>query len=84
MNVKLQKKQRFESTSQAESFFDTWDGVRQVNMISYYSSQSDFPIVLFATKINIKEGIEEAIYPYVVFCNSNGEITEKTKSGIGC
>ena len=84
LNVKLQEKQRFGDISGAENFFNTWSGVRQGTGINWYASEVSFPIVLFATKINIKEGLEEVTYPYVVFCSSNGELTPKTKSGIGC
>ena len=84
MNIKLQDQSKFQNISEAEIFFKMWSDVRQGMGIKWYISQQDLPIVLFATKINIKDDDQESTYPYVVFCNSKGQIIDKTKSGLGC
>lgn len=67
-----------QNANDANSFLSTWKGSSQAGSISSYNISS-YPIVLVATRFNTSTGI---LSPYVFICKSDGNLEEKSISGL--
>lgn len=76
--VTVLNQSQIQNADGANSFLATWGSSSQSPSISNYNVSS-YPIVLVATRFNSSTGL---LSPYVFICKSDGNLEEKSTSGL--
>ncbi len=83
-SLSLIEMERFDNFSEANEFYDTWRDPMQLELTTYLrtfgkidaKSKDSYPLVLFASKLEISNGVNVVQVPIVIVCDKNGKLIQ--------